>query len=142
MHDQNQFDGEWIDGNVVGVCHRSSEYLVISGDKILKGPTIRRRMASEAYKKECLDEVKADFYKFIRRGATTSRAETMGGGAELKDPDEGKEKVHLPRRAMIRMEDLETMDILEDALDACGALTRSEFTAGTRENAETGLKKQ
>ena len=56
VHDQNQFDGEWIDGNVVGLCHRSSEYLVISGNKILKGPTIRRRMASEAYKKECLDE--------------------------------------------------------------------------------------
>ena len=60
-HEQNKYDGEWMDGYFVGVNHRSSEYMVISGEQVCKGPTIRRRVESEAYTRDRLDNSKAYF---------------------------------------------------------------------------------
>ena len=41
VHDK--YDGEWSEGYFVGVITRSSEYLVMKGDKVHKCPTMRRR---------------------------------------------------------------------------------------------------
>ena len=47
--------GEWADGFFAGVITRSSEYLVIRDDHIFKCPTIRRKVAADAYRPECLE---------------------------------------------------------------------------------------
>ena len=79
-HDQNKYDGEWQDGYFAGVCHRSSECLVIYKDRIFKCPTIRRRVSAEAYRRACLTDMNADFYEYILKGALTSRAVAVEGG--------------------------------------------------------------
>ena len=56
----------------MGVITRSSEYMVAQGDRIYKCPTIRRRVAADAYTDRCLDDIKVDFYEYIRKGAVTS----------------------------------------------------------------------
>ena len=71
------------------MCHRPSEGLVISGDKVFKCPTIRRRVSSEAYKRTCVDKMSADFYKYVSRGASTSRTEVVEGGSREKGPEDG-----------------------------------------------------
>ena len=63
-------------------------------------------MESEAYRKDCVKDIKADFYEFIRRGATTSRAIAVDGEARVGGPSEGKDKECQPRSTRIRVEDL------------------------------------
>ena len=52
---QNKFDGEWAEGYFAGVITRSSEYIIIQDQQIFKCPTIRRKVAADAYRPECLE---------------------------------------------------------------------------------------
>ena len=84
---QNKFDGEWAEGYFAGVVTRSSEYLVIQDQHILKCPTIRRRVAADAYKPACLEDMKAIFLEHIGRGAmTTILGVHKGGGRRTEMP--------------------------------------------------------
>ena len=59
-HDQNKLDGEWAEGYLAGVITRSSEYIIIQNQQIFKCPIIRRKVASDAYRPECLEDMRAD----------------------------------------------------------------------------------
>ena len=68
---RNKFDGEWLDGYFAGVIARWAEDVVIRGDQVYKFPTIRRRTEEEAYNKEALDSMRANFFDHVRVGAKT-----------------------------------------------------------------------
>ena len=106
--DRNKFDGEWLEGYFVGVITRSSEYLVVMGDVVYKCPTIRRRMAADAYTAKCLVEVQANFFDYIRRGATTRRVETAPG-TPRPGPQEAphQPREYQPKRTYLMAEDFE-----------------------------------
>ena len=75
--DRNKFDGEWLSGYFAGVTNRSNEYIIISGDRVYKAPTLRRRTDDEAYNVKVLEEMTAPFANFLRRGASTHRTEVV-----------------------------------------------------------------
>ena len=82
---------------------------MIQDQHIFKCPTIRRGVAADAYKPACLEEMKADFYEYIRRGAMTTRLEVhKGGGRRTEMPKPGDRKA-APRSVRIREEDLEQL---------------------------------
>ena len=76
---QDKYNGEWGDGYFMRVITRSFDYLVAQGDQIYKCPTIRRRVAADAYTDMCLDGIKVDFYEYSRKGAVASTAEAIRG---------------------------------------------------------------
>ena len=79
---QNKYEGGWPEGIFVGVVGRSSEYLVIKGDEVYKCLTVRRRAEGEAYTPECLKDARADYFEYVKRGASTSKVVTYKGDAK------------------------------------------------------------
>ena len=74
--DLDKYDGEWDEGYFVGVASRSSEYLVVKGDQILKCPTISRKVDEEAWNIKCMEDIKAKYFDYVKKGAKTTRIDT------------------------------------------------------------------
>ena len=60
-------------------------------DKVHTCLTLRRRPRSEAYSDECLNDMKADYYDYIKRGATTSRAEVINRRWQARRTNDDRE---------------------------------------------------
>ena len=71
---RNKFDGEWMQGGVVGVMTRTSEYIILKDGVVHKCPTMRRRTAAEAYDENCLKELEVKHYDYIMGGGGHSQA--------------------------------------------------------------------
>ena len=80
MQDHYKYDGEWDEGYFVGVASRSSEYLVVKGDHILKCPTIRRKVYEEARTIKCMEDIKASFFDFVKKGGKGYEDGHLPGG--------------------------------------------------------------
>ena len=105
---QNKYEGEWAEGFFARVITRSSEYLVIQDEHIFKCPTIRRKVAADAYKPECVEGMRADFFEYIKKGASTTRLEVhKGGGKKTTEMPKPEERIAQPRSVRIRESDLE-----------------------------------
>ena len=66
--DQDKHDGEWDDGYFSGVASRSSEYMVVKGDQTFKCQTIRREVDEETWTIQWMEDIKANFSDFVKRG--------------------------------------------------------------------------
>ena len=103
----NKYEGEWQEGFFVGVVSRSSEYLVIKGDEVYKCPTVRRLTDEDAYTAECLQEIRANFFEYIKKGATTSKTVTYKGEIKGGITPKTVDKDAQPRSVRIRATDLD-----------------------------------
>ena len=86
-----------------GVIARSSEYLIVNGYTVYNSRTMRRRPQAEAYSRECIKDMRADHYEYIKRGSTTSTAEVTKGDGRPDIPKTSENKCQ-PRSVRIREE--------------------------------------
>lgn len=102
---RSNFDGEWLNGFFAGVIAWSSEYLVIKGETAYKCPTMMSRAENEQYTENVLQEMQADYYKYIKSGArSTPQREVVHEALQAPHPDpEARE--YAPRRLLLRRED-------------------------------------
>ena len=81
---------------------------MIQDEHIFKCPTIRRKVAADAYRPECLEGMKADFFEYVKKGASTTRLEVhKGGGKKTTEMPKPEERSAQPRSVRIRESDLE-----------------------------------
>ena len=95
-----------VKGVFVGVVCRSSEYLVAKGDEVYKCRTVRRKAEGEPYTPECLKDAGADYFEYIKRGASTSKVVTYKGDAKEGGIPKTIERESQPRSVRIRADDL------------------------------------
>ena len=82
---------------------------MIQDQHIFKCPTIRRRVAADAYTPACLEDMKADFIEYIKRGAVTTRLEVRKGGGRQTEMPKPEDRKTAPRSVRIREEDVEQL---------------------------------
>ena len=66
-------------------------------------------MAADAYKPACLEDMKADFFEYVKRGAMTTRLEVHKGGGRRTEMPKPEDRTAAPRSVRIREEDLEQL---------------------------------
>ena len=82
-----------------------SEYLVIRGDQVYKCPIARRRVEGDNYIKDVLTDITADYWQYIRRGASTKQHDVITAeGAHLQAPPPIPRE-YVPRKRYLRRED-------------------------------------
>ena len=140
----NKFDGEWQDGCFVGVESRSSEYLVISGEHVFKCPTIRRRAEGDNYRREAVNNIQADYWQYIRKGASTRKVEILrDDNLGLKVPP-AEPREYVPRRLVLRRGDFEkhgfTAGCNECSRYQTGIGARGPHSSACRDRLEQALR--
>ena len=88
----NKYEGDWQDGFFAGVVSISSEYLVIKGNDVSKCPTVRRLTDEDAYTQECIQDMQASFYEYIKKGASTTKVVTYKGSVKASAQPKTVEK--------------------------------------------------
>ena len=104
---RNKFDGEWQDGYFAGVVARSSEYLVICNDKVFKCPTVRRRAEGSNYNKKVMEDMRADFFQYIKQGASTLRPDVLRREKESLEAPAPEHRRYMPRRVYLGKKDFD-----------------------------------
>ena len=103
----DKFDGEWQDGYFAGVVTRSSEYLAIQGDRVFKCPTMRSRSDGERYPVTVLENMRADYFEYVRKGASTRKVEVLREDLQGREAPRPQPREYAPRRLYLRRADLE-----------------------------------
>lgn len=137
--DIKKYDGEWDDGYFVGVVTRSSEYVLVSGDRVFKCPTVRRMVAADSYNKQVLRYAQAGFFQYVRKGASAKRTDVIQHRDQSRHVPEALEHEYVPRRMYLGKKDL----VKRGYSARCPACAWYQIGKGTRSthNAEAAWRR-
>ena len=77
---RNTFDGQLMQGMVVGVAARSYKYIVSREGCVFRCLTVRIKHACASFPEGCMSRSNVDHHGYVMNGGTTHRVNTYAGG--------------------------------------------------------------
>ena len=129
---RDKINSDWDRGVFLGVCWRTTEYIVGTKEGLFKCRTVRRVVEDKSYDPDCLDYVKEFYDDYMLKGASTTAARVRFGIAQRQEP--GVEGVrtaggdYAPRRLRLVPQDF----VSHGYTEGCGGCTWLQTGLGNR----------